>query len=108
MVHISRRGAGMKHRYHVFLTHDWGKDEHGRDNHARVSEINDALKERGFVTWFDSDRMTGNVPKQMTTGIDHSVLVVVFVTRRYVNKCNVPDNDNCKFPHPGIVRTSQN
>ena len=28
----------------VFLTHDWGKDELGRDNHARVSKINTALQ----------------------------------------------------------------
>lgn len=31
----------------VFLTHDWGEDELKRDNHVRVSRINDALKARG-------------------------------------------------------------
>jgi hypothetical protein len=44
--------------FHVFLTHDWGdKDELGRNNHDTVSRINEALKSRGLVTWFDSDRM---------------------------------------------------
>lgn len=28
----------------VFLTHDWGKDELGRDNHSRVAAVNDGLK----------------------------------------------------------------
>jgi hypothetical protein len=38
-------------KYHVFLTHDWGQDEKGEDNHAYVSRINDALKAEGFETW---------------------------------------------------------
>jgi len=45
--------------YHVFLTHDWGKDTEGRDNHKRVSRINVALQKRGIITWFDEDRMEG-------------------------------------------------
>lgn len=52
-------------RTHVFLTHDWGKDEQGRDNHARVSKVNDWLKANGVITWFDSDRMTGRVVQTM-------------------------------------------
>ena len=26
-------------KYDVFLTHDWGTDEMGRDNHVRVSKV---------------------------------------------------------------------
>ena len=37
----------------VFLSHNWGKDESGRDNHQRVSLINKELKECGYETWFD-------------------------------------------------------
>ena len=51
--------------YHVFLTHDWGKDAEGRDNHKRVSKINKALKERGLITWFDEDRMEGSIVDAM-------------------------------------------
>lgn len=47
------------HKYHAFLTHNWGNDAHGRDNHKRVSIVNENLKKAGFTTWFDSDRMTG-------------------------------------------------
>ena len=45
--------------FDAFLTHDWGTDSLGRKNHDRVAAINVALKKRGVVTWFDSDRMTG-------------------------------------------------
>ena len=30
-----RRQQTIKH--HAFLTHDWGIDSHGRDNHVRVA-----------------------------------------------------------------------
>ena len=42
-------GNGKK--YHAFLSHDWGRDGSGRNNHARVSIINDMLKKKGIVTW---------------------------------------------------------
>jgi WD40 repeat protein len=86
----------LKLKTDVFLTHDWGIDELGRVNHDRVAAINEALKSLGFVTWFDSDRMTGNVVKQMVSGIDNASVIIVFVTQRYMNKVNGADaNDNC-------------
>lgn len=35
--------------YAAFLTHDWGKDELGRDNHQRVAVINRALQANGHT-----------------------------------------------------------
>lgn len=82
----------------VFLTHDWGIDELGRNNHKRVVEINELLKAAGFSTWCDSDRMTGDIVGKMIDGIDHTKVVLCFVTKRYVDKVNTPENitDNCK------------
>jgi hypothetical protein len=87
----------LKWKTDVFLTHDWSIDELGRNNHDRVAAINNALKAMGIVTWFDSDRMTGDVVDQMVAGIDNASVVVVFITQRYMNKVNGPDaNDNCR------------
>eukprot|EP00732_Lithocolla_globosa_P000144 Lithocolla_globosa_v1_NODE_29_length_9070_cov_27.690371.p2 type:complete len:630 gc:universal NODE_29_length_9070_cov_27.690371:3318-1429(-) len=85
--------------FDVFLTHDWGVDKLGRNNHNRVAEIHLGLKKRGLRPWFDSERMTGRITKQMTDGIDSSHLVIVFVTERYQNKIDSDDtiDDNCKF-----------
>jgi hypothetical protein len=81
----------------VFLTHDWGMDELNRDNHERVARIKDALKSTGFITWFDSERMTGDIADQMVAGIDNASVIIVFVTQRYMNKVNGSDaNDNCR------------
>ena len=48
----------MSTKTHVFLTHDWGIDEHGRNNHERVKRVNDWLKAHGVATWFDEEKMT--------------------------------------------------
>ena len=39
----------------VFLSHNWGTDEEGRDNHERVALINEALNKLGYCTWFDEE-----------------------------------------------------
>jgi WD40 repeat protein len=81
----------------VFLTHDWGVDELGRANHDRVAAINKELKSLGFVTWFDSDKMTGDVVDQMVSGINNTSVVIVFLTQRYMTKVNGSNaNDNCR------------
>ena len=78
--------ASSSSEYDAFLTHDWGDDELGRSNHARVAEVNRLLKAAGFVTWFDEDRMQGDIVSQMANGIDSSAAVLVFVTENYCIK----------------------
>lgn len=73
---------------------DWGLNS---ENHQRVSRVNEALKARGYRTWFDTEKMHGNIHDQMTAGIDMSELVIVFVTNRYTVKvASSNHNDNCK------------
>ena len=48
-------------KYHGFLTHNWAKDEQGRNNHARVERVHVGLKKRGLNMWFDSERMSGAI-----------------------------------------------
>jgi len=100
---LSKR-LSLRASFDAFLTHEWGKDEH---NHQIVSDINRALKESDVVTWFDEDRMEGNIPQQMADGIDRSKKVVVFVTRRYMEKVNQSGHDNCKkeFQHAAGRKT---
>jgi len=87
----------------VFLTHNWGLNN---SNHKRVSAINDALKEKGITTWFDGDRMHGNIVQQMTDGIDNSKIVIAFITKDYIQKVKGENgaNDNCKAEFEYAVR----
>ena len=81
----------------VFLSHNWGSDESGRDNHQRVSLINKELLQRGYKTWFDEDKMTGNIDEKMAKGIEQTEGVIVFLTRKYHDKVNSNNaRDNCK------------
>ena len=89
----------------VFLAHDWGTDEQGRNNHDRVSVVNDALKQLGYKTWFDSEQMTGDIVDKMCDGIDKTKLIIVFVTQRYAEKVQSgSDNDNCKLEFKYAMR----
>ena len=70
----------------IFLSHNWGTDSLGRDNHARVGRVSEALESRGYDTWYDSDDMYGSIPQRMAEGIDNTKLVLVFVTSKYRDK----------------------
>jgi hypothetical protein len=83
---------------HVFLTHNWSNDEDGRNNHDRVSRINKALQRRGFITWFDEEKMNGQIRQKMTEGIKQTHCVVVCITKIYQEKVNAGKrSDNCYF-----------
>jgi hypothetical protein len=95
----------------VFLTHDWGDDEEGRSNHARVSRVNKALKQRGLKTWFDEERMKGNIRDKMAEGIENTKCVVAFITEKYKNKVNSNNSaDNCyfEFNYATLEKTGNN
>eukprot|EP00794_Sanderia_malayensis_P011111 gene11111-12281_t len=91
-----------------FLSHDWGTDEIGRANHARVSKINSMLQELGFDTWFDQDMMSGDIIHQMAAGIEKTKVVLVFVTKRYCEKVNAGSpGDNCELEFDHAVRVTK-
>jgi len=88
-------------QYDCFLTHDWGEDEEGRSNHARVGKLCAALKAEGIRPWFDEECMRGDINDKMVDGIERSGAVVCFITDRYLEKAwgkgANGHNDNCKF-----------
>lgn len=81
--------------WNCFMTHNWGV---GNENHLKVKRMNEALQQRGILTWFDGERMDGDTRQQMIEGIENSTVVVVFVTDAYRTKVNqADDRDNCRF-----------
>ena len=89
----------------VMLSHNWGDDAEGRDNHARVLELNAALEAAGVTTWCDAHDMRATPPgapgasidAAMAGGIDRARLVLVCLTRRYIEKVQAAGKDNVKF-----------
>jgi alpha-tubulin suppressor-like RCC1 family protein len=92
----------------AFLSHDWGQDlEH--TNHKRVSKIYSKLKQLGIETWIDEERLKGEVVLQITAAIDKTKVIVVFITKRYINKVNQKsgDLDYCQMEFGYALRTKK-
>ena len=93
----------------VFFTHDWNMDELKRNNHTRASKMNKAIQQQGFKTWFDEEKMEGQIKQKMIDGIDHCACVVVFITENYISKASGTgvngDKDNCFFEFDHAAQT---
>ena len=82
----------------IFLSHNWGHDELGRDNHERVSVINKELKKIGYQTWLDEECIGGDIVESICQGIEQAKGVIVFITSRYYEKVNgINAADNCQL-----------
>lgn len=56
------------------------------------------MKERGFLTWFDEEKMEGQIRQAMTKALAHTACVIVCVTKIYESKINsANENDNCYY-----------
>ncbi|KAF0687870.1 Aste57867_20457 [Aphanomyces stellatus] len=73
--------------YQVYLAYAAGKDCLGRSMKERVGAIYTSLLAKGLVVWFDADKTTA-CSKMIEHGILHSNVVVVFLTRAYMNQVN--------------------
>lgn len=95
---LNKQGGGAN-KFAAFLSHDWGTDSHGRDNHARVKRVFEALRKRGVDCWFDEREMKGDINEKMAQGIDACASVLIFVTANYQKKAIGMGprgaNDNC-------------
>ena len=82
----------------VYLSHTWAKDTLGRDTHARIHTLHNALVCSAKVdSWFDTEQMNGDVTHTMCNGIDGCDIVIVCVTRAFIDKCEQVGNSNCKL-----------
>jgi hypothetical protein len=63
-----------------------------------VNKINQALKQRGFITWFDEEQMDDSIRHKMTEGLSQTACVIIFITKIYEEKINLGNQeDNCFF-----------
>ena len=77
------------------MSHNWGEN---KENHILVANINNELIKRGLKTWFDEEKIEGNIRYKMAEGIDNTKCVVVFITKEYRDKVNSIDmRDNAKY-----------
>jgi hypothetical protein len=65
-----------KDKFHCFLSHNWGKlqADGSYDNHERVRRIYNGLQSMNISCWFDSERVTGTLTRELAM-----VLIIVIV-----------------------------
>jgi len=84
-------------KYDVMLTHNWGTDTVGRDNHMRVMAVAQMLQSKGLSVWVDEQQLTGNINDQIAKAIDQSACVAVFITECYQSKITSGEDNFCKM-----------
>ena len=97
--------SGPTSKHPAFLTHDWGVD---RSNHKRVVRVAKNLQQRGLPVWIDETEMAGHIMQKISDGIESSDVIVVFITRCYLDKVGGSDvSDNCKLEFNYASRKSK-
>eukprot|EP00299_Pterocystis_sp_00344_P019704 c9748_g1_i7.p1 GENE.c9748_g1_i7~~c9748_g1_i7.p1 ORF type:complete len:268 (+),score=63.97 c9748_g1_i7:336-1139(+) len=81
-------------RFHAFFTHDWGLDELGRNNHMRILSLAKQFSTHGLQ--IAVEEVEGRAKRQ-NHKIDESAVVVVFITKRFMEKVANGVQDNCLF-----------
>lgn len=84
----------------IFISHAWGNDTLGRDNHVRCKLLADKLIQKGYSVWFDTYDLYGNIDFTIMNGINNCKIVLLCLTKKYcdkINNCaiNQITNDNC-------------
>ncbi|KAG9407182.1 hypothetical protein AC1031_001877 [Aphanomyces cochlioides] len=73
--------------YQVYLAFANSKDSLGRSVKDRVAGIHASLVTKEFVVWFDSEKSLAS-SKLIDHGVIRSSVVVIFLTRNYMNQVN--------------------
>ena len=67
-------------RFYGFLTHDWGTDELGRDNHGRVAAVKTGLARCGMRCWFDEEQ--ASAAHLLSSHMPHSLHISILADAR--------------------------
>ena len=98
---VTEASSRADDEWDCFLSHNWGPDGLGRDNHQRVMRLCSELCKRGVRCWFDGTNMSGDVNQAMSEGISKSRYCLTLITTDYMTKVEGRgphgDDDSCKF-----------
>ncbi|OQR84666.1 hypothetical protein ACHHYP_13085 [Achlya hypogyna] len=83
--------------YHAYFSYAVGKDSASRIVRERIALIHKNLVANGIVVWYDADKsVTENALIQQ--GLAHSSVIIVFVTRHYMNLVNSDGQlESCQY-----------
>ena len=85
---------GASKTYSCFMAHEWGTVSDKPNTHEKVKAISTVLCDKGLEVWLDENHLRGEVASGIMKGLQQSKCCVVFLTKRYLERCNDPNN-NC-------------
>ena len=72
----------------IFISHAWGIDEQGIDNHKNCKDLCNKLINNGYSVWFDHYDMQSNIDNSIMLSINECKVFLVCLTMEYCNKIN--------------------
>jgi hypothetical protein len=72
-----------------------------------VGRVNEALRKRGLVTWFDSERLEDKIHETISKALYSTCCVLIFVTREYEKKVNSADDSDYCFYEFNVAATDR-
>lgn len=88
-------GAYSAEIYDCFLAHEWGTSPKLK-THKKVIEIAASLRRLKLKVWIDDTNMKKDVATDIINGIKQSRTIVVFITKRYIERCEDGNTDCAK------------
>jgi hypothetical protein len=70
-------------KYHAFLSHAWGRDG---VHHTHVREMANLLRGMALSIWFDEERLSGDIDKQISDGLESSLVFISFINTDMIQK----------------------
>ncbi|KAF0722563.1 hypothetical protein Ae201684_018297 [Aphanomyces euteiches] len=87
LVEPANQPRSQSAEYQVYLAYANSKDSLGRSVKDRVAAIHASLVTKEFVVWFDGEKSLAS-SKLIDHGVIRSSVVVIFLTRNYMNQVN--------------------
>jgi len=89
--------AKLSEKTDIYISHDWGFDDVGRDHREYASKFNQSLKDQGYITWFDADRLKIEIDELRSYGVRGTQVVMILISKNYVDKVTKKDSSDACF-----------
>ena len=97
---LEDKSSDKKLKCYAFLVHEWGTASRGHETHNQVLAIKQELERRGISLWVREDFADDYRLEELLTDSQLSRKLIIFLSRRYMERIIDPDNDVGKqFPY---------
>ena len=108
IISVARSIKATDFKYDCFLAHEWGCTSTKFQTHQRVLEVARELEANGLKPWVDGKYLRDDFVRCILQGIQRSRKIIVFVTGRYLQRCDDRNNNCSKELEMAVSRGVEN